>query len=57
MISKNNIDISFEKYMLDMNLEIQSYFKKNILIYMEKIADNAIFSFNSSCGNIAYTYM
>ena len=40
-----------------MNLKVQSFFKRSILVYMEKISDNAINSFNSSSGNIAYEYL
>ena len=57
MINRSNIDITLEKDVLKMNLEIQSFFKKRILVYMEKISDNAINSFNSSSGNIAYDYL
>lgn len=57
MINKDDINIDFEKELLKMHLNIQTFFKKSILTYMEKISDNAINSFNSSPGNIAYSYL
>ena len=57
MINRCNINIAIEKDVLKMNLKIQSFFKRNILVYMEKISDDAINSFNSSSGTIAYTYL
>ena len=57
MINRNNINITLEKNILKTQLEIQSFFKKSILVYMDKISDNAIVSFNSSSSNIAYTYL
>ena len=57
MINRCNINIVLEKDVLKMNLKVQSFFKRSILVYMEKISDNAINSFNSSSGNIAYEYL
>lgn len=57
MINENNINIEFEKDLLQTQQKIQTFFKKSILTYIEKISDNAINLFNSSPGNIAYNYL
>lgn len=57
MINTCSMNIDFEKETLDMHLSLQDGFKKNLLKYMDKLADSALELFKSSVGNTAYDYL